>query len=96
MYFPGAGRRGAGGPLTGAGTVPTPSEAVLIRLASIAAQVEHLMAFDNPLDKAPVGLKTIKNDRRRAVEAILVLLADRELRNYMGELERLGQLPAKR
>lgn len=84
------------GPLTGARIIPTPSDAALIRLASIAAQVEELLATDNPLDKAPVGLKTVKNDRRRAMEAILVLLADSEVRNYLGELERLGLLPVKR
>jgi hypothetical protein len=76
--------------------VPTPSDATLIRLAGIAARVEELMAFDHPRDKAPVGLRTIKNDRRRAVEAILILLADAEVRSYLGELERLGLLPVKR
>ena len=76
--------------------IPSPSDATLIRLASIAAQVEELLALDNPLDKAPVGLKNIKNDRRRAMEAILVLLADSEVRNYLGELEGLGLLPVKR
>ena len=64
--------------------IPSPSDAALVRLASIAAQVEELLAPDNPLRKAPVGLKTIKNDRRRAMEAILVLLADSEVRNYLG------------
>jgi hypothetical protein len=77
-------------------SIPTPSDAALIRLASIAAQVAELLALDNPLDKAPVGLTTIKNDRRRVMEAILVLLADSEVRSYLGELERLGLLPAKR
>jgi hypothetical protein len=90
------GRGGVVSPLTSAGIIPTPSDAALIRLASIAAQVEQLMAPDNPLDNAPVGLKTIKNDRRRAMEAILVMLADSEVRNYLGELERLGLLPVKR
>ena len=79
-----------------AGNLPTPSDAALIRLAGIATRVEELLALDNPLDKAPVGLKTIKNDRRRAMEAIMVLLADSEVRNYLGELERLGLLPVKR
>jgi hypothetical protein len=83
-------------PLTSAGMIPEPSDAVLIKLAGIAAQVAEMLAPDNPLDKAPVGLTTAKNDRRRAMEAILVLLADSELRNYIGELERLGLLPAKR
>ena len=82
--------------MTGAGTIPTPSDAALIRLASIAAQVEEMLAPDVPLNKSPVGLQTVKNDRRRAMEAILVLLADREVRNYLSELERLGLLPVKR
>ncbi len=79
-----------------AGSIPAPSDAALIRLASIAAQVEEWLAPDDPLDKAPVGLKTIKNDRRRAMETILVLLADTEVRGYLAELERLGLLPVKR
>jgi hypothetical protein len=79
-----------------AGNIPTPSDAVLIRLAGIAAQVEAILAPDNPVAKAPVGLNTMKNDRRRAMEAIMVLLADREVRGYLGELERLGLLPVKR
>lgn len=95
MYILDAGRGGVVGPLTGAGNIPTPSDAALIRLASIAAQVEEWLAPDNPLNRVPVGLKTIKNDRRRAMEAILVLLADSEVRNYLGELERLGLLPVK-
>jgi len=80
--------------LTGAGTVPKPSDAALIRLAGIAAQVEAVLAPDKPLDKAPVGLRTIKNDRRRAMESILVLLNDSEVRSYLAELEGLGLLPA--
>ncbi|HZK72746.1 MAG TPA: hypothetical protein VFD88_01925 [Clostridia bacterium] len=80
--------------MTGAGTVPKPSDAALIRLAGIAAQVEAVLAPDKPLDKAPVGLRTIKNDRRRAMESILVLLNDSEVRSYLAELEGLGLLPA--
>jgi hypothetical protein len=76
--------------------VPAPSDAALIRLAGIAAHVKELMALDHQAEKAPVGLKAIRNDRRRKVEAILVLLADPEVRNYLAELERLGLLPVKR
>ena len=79
--------------MTGAGKIPTPSDAVLIRLAGIAAQVEEVLTPDNPLNKVPVGLNTAKNNRRRAMEAIMVLLADSEVRNYLAELERLGVLP---
>jgi hypothetical protein len=76
--------------------IPTPSDAVLVKLASIAAQVEELLASDNPLNKERVGLKTVKNDRRRTMESILVLLADRDVRAYVGELERTGILPVRR
>ena len=70
--------------------IPTPSDTLVIRLASIAAQVEELLAAEHQTEKAPVGLTTIKNDRRRTMEAILVLLADAEVRNYLAELKRLG------
>jgi hypothetical protein len=82
--------------VTRSGTVPTPSDAALVRLASIAAQVEALMVLDSPLNKAPVGLTTIRNDRRRTVENIMLLLADAEVRGYVAELERLGLLPFRR
>ena len=75
--------------------IPTPSDDALIRLAGIAAQVEAILAPDKPLEKAPVGIKTVKNDRRRAMEALLVLLADPEVRSYLAELERRGLLPVK-
>ncbi len=73
--------------------VPAPSDAALIHLAGIAAHVEELMALDYQAEKAPVGLKTLRNDRRRKVEAILVLLADPEVRMYLAELKGLGLLP---
>ncbi len=82
------------GPLSGAGGIPAPSDAALVRLAGIAAHAEKLLAAGNQIEKAPVGLTTIKNDRRRTMEGILVLLADPEVRNYLAELERLGLLPA--
>ena len=81
--------------MTSAG-IPAPSDAALIRLASIASHVDDLLAADRQVEKAPVGLRTIKNDRRRTMEAILVLLADAELRVYLAELEKRGLLPAKR
>ena len=82
--------------MTGAGNIPKPSDATLIRLGSIAAQVEELLAADQPATKAKVGLTTIKNDRRRTMEAILVMLADADLRNYIAELEKLGLLEVGR
>ena len=82
--------------MTGAGRIPTPSDDTLIRLASIAAHVEKLMALDSPVEKPTVGLTTVRNDRRRTVEAILVMLADAEVRDYLTELERLGVLTGKR
>jgi hypothetical protein len=81
--------------VTGAGKVPAPSDTVVIKLAWIAERVRELMALDSPVGKAPVGLKTIRNDRRRTVEAIMLLLADGEMRKYLGELERLGILATK-
>lgn len=75
--------------------VPAPSDAALIRLAAIAAHVEELMALDYQREKAPVGLKTMRNERRRKVEAILLLLADPEVRDYLAELTRLSLLPVK-
>jgi hypothetical protein len=75
---------------------PKASEVVVIKLATIAAQVEQLMAFDHQAEKAPVGLKSLKNDRRRKVEAILVLLADPEVHDYLEELKRLDLVTFKR
>jgi hypothetical protein len=72
---------------------PAPSDAALIRLAGIAVHVEELMALDFQAEKAPVGLKTLRNDRRRKVEAILLLLADPDVRDYLAELKRLNLLP---
>ncbi len=81
--------------MTRAGNVRAPSDAALIRLAHIAAHVEELMALDYQAEKAPVGLRTLRNDRRRKVEAILLLLADPEVRDYLAELDRQGLLPVK-
>ena len=81
--------------MTGGGDVPAPSDAVVIKLAGIAERVRELMALDSPVGKAPVGLNTIRNDRRRTVEAVMLLLADGEVRSYLAELERLGLLQVK-
>jgi len=70
--------------------VPTPSDGVLIRLAKLAADAEAALAADHPRDKTPVGLTTAKNDRRRAMESILVQLADPDVRSYIAELKGLG------
>jgi hypothetical protein len=78
-----------------AGGIPVPSDAALFRLAGIATRVKELMALDYQAEKEPVGLKTLRNDRRRKVEAILLLLADPEVRDYLAELEREGLLPPK-
>jgi hypothetical protein len=82
--------------MTSARDIPKPSDAVLVRLAGIAAHAEELLAADQQTRKAPVGLTTIKNDRRRTMEAILVMLADPDVREYVAELEKLGLLPVKR
>jgi hypothetical protein len=69
-----------------------PSEAVLVRLASIAVHADELLAPDLPTSKARVGLTKIKNDRRRTMESLLVLLADPDVRAYLAEIERRGLL----
>jgi hypothetical protein len=74
--------------------VPKPSDTALIRLATIAAYVEVVLIPDQPVVKARVGLQTAKNDRRRAMETLLVLIADPEVRDYVAELQRLGLLPS--
>jgi hypothetical protein len=81
--------------MTGGGDIPAPSEAVVIKLAGIAERARELMALESPVGKAPVGLNTIRNDRRRTVEAVMLLLADGEVRSYLAELERLGLLQVK-
>ena len=81
--------------MTSANGIRTPSDAVLIRLAGIVAHAEELLAADQQTRKAPVGLTTIKNDRRRTMEAILVMLADADVREYIAELEKLGLLPVR-
>ena len=80
------------GAVTGAGSIPAPSDAVVVKLAGIAERVRALMALDSPVGKAPVGLSTIRNDRRRTVEGIMLVLADPEVRDYLAELDRLGFL----
>jgi hypothetical protein len=82
--------------LSSADRVPRPTDHVLVQLATVAAHMQEMLAADNPVDQTPVGLTTAKNQRRRAMETILVLLADAELRRYLSELERLGLLQVKR
>jgi hypothetical protein len=66
--------------------IPTPSDAVVAKLAGIAVNAENLLASDQPSGKAPVGLQTMKDNRRRSGEKILVLLADPEVRKYLAEV----------
>ena len=70
--------------------IPEPSDALIIKLASVAAHAAELIAADHQTEKAPVGLTTLKNERRRTAEAIMVLLADAEVRDYLAELKKLG------
>jgi hypothetical protein len=81
--------------MTGDIQVPRPSDAVLLRLAQIAAHAEEMLSADQPARKAPVGITVIKNDRRRMMEAVLVMLADADVRAYIAELEKLGLLPVR-
>lgn len=69
--------------------IPQPSDAVLTRLATIAIHAEEVLVADHVRDKAPVGLTTFKNDRRRSMEQILILLADPELKSYLAEVRDL-------
>jgi hypothetical protein len=82
--------------LSSAEPVPQPTDDVLIQLATLTAHVQEMLAADHPVDKTPVGLTTAKNQRRRAMETILVLLADPGLRAYLSTLERLGLVRVKR
>jgi hypothetical protein len=82
--------------LSSADPVPQPTDDVLIQLATLAAHIQEMLAADHPVDKTPVGLTTAKNQRRRAMETILVLLADSGVRRYVSELERLGLVQIKR
>jgi hypothetical protein len=56
--------------------IALPSDEVVVRLATLAPHVEELLMADNPDDMTPVGLRSAKNDRRRTMESMLVLLAD--------------------
>jgi len=69
--------------------MPQPSEAVLKRMATIAIHAEEVLVADQAREKAPVGLRTFKNDRRRSMEQILILLADPELKSYLAEVRTL-------
>ncbi|HKW69374.1 MAG TPA: hypothetical protein VJP81_02225 [Candidatus Dormibacteraeota bacterium] len=65
---------------------PAPSDAVIAKLAGIAVKAEDILASEHPTSRAPIGLRTIKNDRRRSMEKILVLLADPEVREYLARV----------
>lgn len=67
-----------------------PSDDLVAKLAGIAAHAEALLAADRQTEKAPVGLTTLKNERRRTAEAIMVLLADPEVRSYLAEAKLAG------
>lgn len=69
--------------------IPKPSDAVLKTLATIALHAEEVLVADHVRDKTPVGLRTFKNDRRRSMEQILILLADPELKSYLAEVRDL-------
>jgi hypothetical protein len=58
-------------------------------MATIAIHAEEVLVADQAREKAPVGLRTFKNDRRRSMEQILVLLADPELKSYLAEVRML-------
>ena len=66
--------------------IPKPPDVVVVKLAQIAGYVEDLLAIDRQADKAPVGMRTLRNNRRRVVEKVLILLADRQVRSYIAEV----------
>ena len=70
--------------------VMQPSDAVIVKLAEIATRVEEVLAIDHPADKGRIGMTNLKNDRRRAVERVLVLLADPEVRSYLTKVRALS------
>ena len=74
------------------GAIPMPSESVVLTLARIASQVEATLVPKPGADRARVSLQTARNDRRRAMESVLVLLDDAGVREYVAELDRLGAL----
>jgi hypothetical protein len=61
----------------------------------LSGDIEELLMSDNPVDETPVGLRSAKNDRRRTMESILVLLADPGVREYVAEMKRLGLVTPK-
>ena len=69
---------------------PEPTDALVIKLASIAAHAGELLAADDQPQKARIGITTVKNERRRRMEAILVLLADDEVRSYLAQIKKVG------
>ena len=66
--------------------IPTPSDEVVAKLAGIALNAEDLLASDHPTRKAPVGVQTMKDTRRRTAETIMVLLADSDVRSYLKDV----------
>lgn len=67
-----------------ASAVPRASDAVALRLVEVVLHVEKTLEGDRHTER--VGLSTIRNERRRAMEAILVLLKDAGLQSYVAEL----------
>ena len=78
------------------GAIPMPSESVVLTLARIASKVQATLVPKPGVDRERVSVQTARNDRRRAMESVLVLLDDPAVREYVAELERRGLLPLKR
>ncbi len=76
------------GSLTGP-EIRKPSQAVAVKLAQVASHVEELLAIDRSMDKTPLGMRNLKNNRRRTVEKVLMLLADPEVRSYLAAVRKL-------
>ena len=74
------------------GAIPMPSESVVLTLARIASQVQATLVPKPGANRERVSLRTARNDRRRAMESLLILLDDPSVREYVAGLDRLGVL----
>ncbi len=71
---------------------PKPSDRVLAKLASIAVHAEDILVANQPTGKAPIGLQNARNERRRTMEKMLLLLADPEVRAYLADIRESRKL----
>jgi hypothetical protein len=82
--------------LSSAVPVAPSADDVLIQRATLAAHVQEMLAAVTRWTRRRWVSQPAKNQRRRAMETILVLLADSGVRRYVSEVERLGLVQIKR